>query len=280
MSFAGRWKATRGDLTMNYTFVEDGTFHLQVRSPYFTQNKNGKWDEEDGKLSARFIDTGTPGTSGFSRGREIDVKIQEDGSLSIDGSAGSRQSPAKPMRAARLSRIAEKLAHDPHLQPKGGITHCAEFVRKHAAEGWPGQQHPELEGRAGGICKNLAKASEHPEATGWRRLEGDRGQAVIGDRKRLVDAQDQANKATGPVIACRKNPNPTETDSGHVCMITPLRLDDKMPMKPWAPDQPNLPVPMCAQAGADNFAYKPLTEAFGPKHRDGVDLYSYAEPKR
>src|SRR5271168_2923404 len=74
-SIAGQWKAARGETVFNYNFKSDGTYHLQVKSPYFTQNKNGKWEQDGDQVTVRQADSGRPGTGGFSKGREIEVKI-------------------------------------------------------------------------------------------------------------------------------------------------------------------------------------------------------------
>ena len=81
----GTWSSNRGETVFTWNFKPDGTYDLQVKSPYFTQGKRGKWELNGDKITVRQEDSGTPGTGGFSRGREIVVKIVSPGRMVIDG---------------------------------------------------------------------------------------------------------------------------------------------------------------------------------------------------
>jgi hypothetical protein len=90
-SIVGTWTTNRGDVRFAYEFNDDNTFEVLVTSPYFNQRKRGRWELRGKTVSARFQASGTPGTGGFSRARELPVKIVARDKMVIDGDTATRK---------------------------------------------------------------------------------------------------------------------------------------------------------------------------------------------
>ena len=90
-SLGGKWTAYRRGVRFDYDFKDDKTFELRVTSPYFTQSKQGRWEQKGNIVSARFQESGTPGTGGFSRERELTVTIVSRDKMVIDGDTAARK---------------------------------------------------------------------------------------------------------------------------------------------------------------------------------------------
>jgi hypothetical protein len=231
-----------------------------------------------------YANTYHKGVGGDTR-RDLTIRLENDGSLSIGGHKASRQTPPVSIRHAQIGRLAKKLADDPALQPtpeigpdgkpvldKDGnpklITHCTELARRYAKEGpW----NVELEGKdANEVIENLERISapENSKTTGWSHL------GLSADaKKNMVEVQDAANAEKLCFAAKPHDPN------GHIVPIVPIRSDSKMEVRQWEEGQPYIPVPMCTQAGTNNFDYKPLTNSWRLTDRDGVHFYCYTPPQ-
>ena len=89
-TIAGKWVARSGESILTYDIKDDGTLYLSIKNPYFGQGKHGMWRQQGNVVSAKFVDSGAPGTGGFSKGRDLNVRIISADRIEIDGATATR----------------------------------------------------------------------------------------------------------------------------------------------------------------------------------------------
>jgi hypothetical protein len=70
----GTWTTTNGQNRYTFEFRGDNTFSVGIKNPYFYQRKNGTWTNIGGQMKASYVNSGAPGTGGFSQGRAIQAR--------------------------------------------------------------------------------------------------------------------------------------------------------------------------------------------------------------
>ena len=86
----GTWTASSNGLRKRYEFKADGSFSLEIKSPYFWQGKHGTWSKQGAEITAQFEESGRAGTGGFSRARELPIRILSSSRMQIDGDSATK----------------------------------------------------------------------------------------------------------------------------------------------------------------------------------------------
>jgi hypothetical protein len=269
-SIAGQWKAARGETTFNYDFKTDGTYFLQVKSQFFTQNKYGTWEQVGDKITVRQNDSGKPGTGNFSKGREIPVKALPGNRLQIDG---DNAEPVGPVKGG---------GSGPGYGASAGATKCNYFVRDFLKE-LTGEDRPELAGQANDQIDQLSTSLNWE--SGELTLRDSDGELVLREttsgRERTI-AELQALQDAGKVVlygwqhpSYRKDMPEKEREKfhGHIAVGVERKGDKTLLSEKWGSPGKAVAVPAIAQAGSTTFSYGKLSDGFGPDKKTRIKVF-------
>jgi hypothetical protein len=167
-----------------------------------------------------------------------------------------------------LESLAGQLASKPVYQAQGKQTQCSLFLRDFS-NAWAGQPLPELEGRASQQIVQMQKLAAQP-GSGWHTLslkDGFQPAILAAYQGKLV-------------VVAWLNPNPSDTNSGHVAVVMP-----KPPYPAGAKTSSgnpgwNMPAPYLAQAGPKGRTgpLVKLSEAFNPNMKPQLLIFVRDHP--